>query len=90
MMPLLIAFSALSMAGTVVLSLLKDGGMKRTAALAIGLLTLMCWAEGIAALLGIELELDAPDTLLTPTAYSVRDAEIQAASTLSARLEESP
>ena len=43
MMELLTTFAAFSMAGTVLLSLLPEGGIKRTAGLAVGLLTLMCW-----------------------------------------------
>ncbi len=82
MMQTLATFAALSMAGTVLLSLLPEGGMKRTAGMAVGLLTLLCWAEGIASLLGIELAMDAPSTALTPTAYSMEAAGAQALSVL--------
>lgn len=74
-MQLLVTFAALSMAGTVVLSLLPEGGLKRTAGMAVGLLSLMCWAEGIAELLGIELSANLPATLLAPTSVSVEDAQ---------------
>ena len=37
-MHLLATFAAFSMAGTVLLSLLPEGGIKRTAAMAVGLL----------------------------------------------------
>lgn len=56
MLPLLSRFAALSMIGTVLLSLLPNGSLKRTAAFTIGLFTLMCWTEGIAALLRIDWE----------------------------------
>ena len=82
MMQNLATFAALSMAGTALLSLLPEGGMKRTAGMAVGLLTLLCWAEGIASLLGIELATDAPSTALTPTAYSMEAAAAEALSTL--------
>ncbi len=83
MMQLLVTFAALSMAGTVVLSLLPEGGLKRTAGMAVGLLTLMCWAEGIAELLGVELTTNTPATILTPTTVSVEEAEAAATATLS-------
>lgn len=90
MMQTLVSFAALSMAGTVILSLLPEGGLKRTAGMAIGLLTLMCWAEGIATLLGFELSLAAPSTVLLPTAVSVEEAAHDAAAALSAAWEVSP
>lgn len=83
-------FAALSMAGTVLLSLLPAGGMKRTAAFAFGLLTLMCWAESIAALLGVQLDVQQPDTALSSTAVSVEQAAITAIDALHARWEGAP
>ena len=82
MMRTLATFAALSMAGTVILSLLPEGSMKRTAGMAIGLLTLLCWAESISSLLGLEFTLDKPDTALVPTAYSMDIAAFQALSAL--------
>lgn len=90
MMQMLVTFAALSMAGTVVLSLLPEGGLKRTAGMAVGLLSLMCWAEGIASLLGIELSMDAPASILTPTAVSIESAENTAASSLARLWEVTP
>lgn len=90
MMRLLTTFAALAMAGTVLLSLLPEGGIKRTAGMAVGLLTLMCWAEGIAALLGIDLSAEAPTTALVPTAVSVQAAESEAASALASIWEDTP
>ena len=86
----LAAFAALSMAGTLVLSLLPDGGIKQTAAMAISLLTLLCWAEGVCSLLGIawtELRMTAP---LQPTAYSMSTAVQEASSALAGQWEVSP
>ena len=82
MMPLLTTFAALSMAGTVLLSLLPEGGMKRTASLAVGLLTLLCWAEGVAGLLEIDLAADLPATVLTATAVTLEDASTGAVAAL--------
>ena len=81
-MHLLTTFAALSMAGTVLLSLLPEGGMKRTASLAVGLLTLLCWAEGVAGLLEIDLAADLPATVLTATAVTLEDASTGAVAAL--------
>lgn len=89
-MRLLMTFAALAMAGTVILSLLPEGGIKRTAGMAVGLLTLMCWAEGIAALLGIDLSAETPATALVPTAVSVQAAEAEASAVLADLWEDAP
>ena len=78
MMHLLTTFAALSMAGTVLLTLLPEGGMKRTAGLAVGLLTILCWAEGIARILEIDLGADFPATVLSSTAVSLEGAATDA------------
>ncbi len=83
MMKLLGTFAALSMAGTVMLSLLPEVGLKRTAGMAVGLLTLMCWAEGIASLLHIDLDFAAEGSALAPTAVSVEETAQEAVSALS-------
>lgn len=90
MMQTLATFAALSMAGTVILSLLPEGGLKRTAGMAVGLLTLMCWAEGIASLLGIDLNADVPSTALVPTAVTVTDVSAEAAASLFSPREDAP
>ncbi len=87
MMQLLTTFAALSMAGTVLLSLLPEGGIKRTAGLAVGLLTILCWAEGIARLLEIDLAADFPASALSSTAVTLDTA---AANALVALQEASP
>ena len=69
MLKLLTTFAALSMAGTVMLTLLPEGGMKRTAGMAIGLLTLLCWTEGVASLFKLDWALSAPSRIST---YSPR------------------
>ena len=90
MLNLLSTFAALSLAGTVVLSLLPEGSLKRTASMAVGLLTLLCWAEGITSLFGIDWTLDAPSTVLTPTAISLETTAASAAASLSAHWEVTP
>ena len=83
-------FAALSMVGTVLLSLLPAGGMKRTAAFAVGIFTLMCWAESIAALLGIQLDFPQPNTVLASTPVSIDQAAGAAIDMLQARWEGAP
>ena len=90
MLKMLSAFAALSMCGTVVLSLLPEGGLKRTAGMAVGLLTLMCWAEGISTLLHIHLPDILPTSVLAPTAYSMDAATAEASLTLSGQWEVAP
>ena len=85
MMGRLATFAALSMVGTVLLSLLPEGGIKRSAGMAMGLLTLMCWAQGIASLLHIDLAAAAPDTILSPTAITVESAAQDAAAALASQ-----
>ena len=74
MLKMLSSFAALSLCGNVVLSLLPEGGLKRTAGMAVGLLTLMCWAQGVTALLKINLPETLPASALAPTAFSIADA----------------
>ena len=90
MTQLLGRFAALSMIGTVMLSLIPSGGMKRTAAFAIGLLTLVCWAEGIAELLNIHLEIQPPASVLGSTAVMIEQTAAAAADTLCGRWEDTP
>ena len=82
MMELLSTFAALSMAGTVILSVLPEGGIKRTAGMAVGLLTLMCWVEGITGLLGVDVSSGMPETVLAPTAVSIEEASGNASAAL--------
>lgn len=90
MMRTLATFAALSMAGTVILSLLPEGGLKRTAGMAVGLLTLMCWAEGVASLLGLKLPDVTAESVLVPTVITVEEAAQEASAVLSAQWEDTP
>lgn len=90
MMKLLTTFAALSIVGTVILSLLPEGTVKRTAGMAIGLISLMCWAEGVAALLDIDLTTELPATVFAPTSVSIRTTAEDAAASLAARWEAAP
>lgn len=90
MMRTLATFAALSMAGTVILSLLPEGGLKRTAGMAVGLLTLMCWAEGVASLLGLKLPDVTAESVLVPTVITVEEAAQEASAVLAAQWEDTP
>ena len=90
MMETLATFAALSMSGTVVLSLLPEGGLKRTAGMVVGLLTLMCWAQGLAGLLGLDLSAGAPATVFSPTALSLETAALDASALLTNLWEAAP
>lgn len=90
MLDSLVTFAALSLSGTVLLSLLPEGSVKRTAGMAVGLVTLLCWAESIAALLGISLSAAEPETVLVPTAVSIEEAAAAASAALADRWEAVP
>ena len=90
MLQALSTFAALSMAGTVILSLLPEGGVKRTAALVLSLLTLLCWTEGIATLLGLSFPVQDTASPLAPTAFCVESAADEAAASLSERWDATP
>lgn len=74
MMQFLTTFVALSMVTSVLLTLLPEGGIKRTAGMAMGLLTLLCWAESIATLLNIDWNADFPTSVLSSTAITLETA----------------
>lgn len=90
MLQALSTFAALSMAGTLILSLLPEGGIKRTAGLVLSLLTLLCWADGIASLLGLSFTVQDASSALVPIAFSMESATDEAAATLSERWDASP
>ncbi len=90
MMKLLVAFAALSLAGSALLSLLPEGGIKQTAGMVIGLLTLMCWVDGVASLLGLQLHVSPPGSVLSPTALCVDSVQEQVVSRLINQQEEMP
>ena len=90
MLDTLATFAALSMAGTVILSLLPDGGLKRSAGLAIGLLMILCWAEGISGMLDIPFTAKAPAEILIPTSVNIEGAATEATMMLAHQWEALP
>lgn len=91
MMSLLKSFAALSLTAGLLMTLLPEGTMRRTAGMVVGLLMLLCWMDGVSQLLetaGFSLpEVAAPDTLLCPTGASLEQAAQEAAGALYPALE---
>lgn len=52
------------------LSLLPEGGLRRTSALVLGLVITLCWADGLLSLLHLPALPDMPATALVETGYS--------------------
>ncbi len=63
-------FIALTLCCGLVLSLLPEGGLRRTAALVLGLLLTLCWADSLLALLHLPSLAPGPATALVETGYS--------------------
>lgn len=75
-------FVALTLCCGLVLTLLPEGSLRRTAALVIGLMMTLCWADSILALLHLPPLPDLPASVLTETGYDVQQAWDDYASTL--------
>ena len=71
-MSLLKTFATLALISSALLVLLPDGSLRRTAALVMGLLLTLCWAQGLMAFLQLPEGGGAPDTALTPTGVTVQ------------------
>lgn len=69
-------FIALTLCGGVVLSLLPEGSLRRTAALVLGLVLTLCWTENAAGLFHWPTLPDPPATALVRTGFDV--AQVQA------------
>ena len=68
-MELLYAFSGLSLACACVLSILPSGSLKRTAAMALGLMMTLFWFSGLTKFLRLPAPTDAPSSVLESVAY---------------------
>lgn len=62
-------FCALSVAASVLLSLLPQGSLRKTAAMVAGLLAMLCWAESFLALLKWSGDQSTPISILSQTSY---------------------
>ena len=63
-------FISLSLCCGIVLSLLPQGSLRRTAALVLGLMLTICWAESLAGLLRIPAAAQVTATMLAPSGYT--------------------
>ncbi|MBE5804530.1 MAG: hypothetical protein E7316_08475 [Clostridiales bacterium] len=75
-------FIALTLSCGVVLSLLPEGSLRRTAALVLGLVLTLCWAEGLAGLIQWPSLPQPPQTALTLTGFDADRAQAEYAATL--------
>lgn len=93
MLQMLSRFAALSLVSGLVMSLLPEGSLRRTAAMVVGLMMLIFWAEGISGAIGALSALpdDAgPLPLLTSTGVDLADAQASAAAALTPDAEDVP
>lgn len=76
-MTLIYTFAGMALCAAAVLALLPQGAMKRTAALAIGLIVLAACAAALPEQLPIPAIPEAPDTLLTRSGASAESAQAE-------------
>lgn len=77
-------FIAFTLYCGVVLNLLPEGSLRRTAALVIGLVLMLCWADGIFTLLHWPTLPELPSTALVSTGYDAAAAQQTYAAMLAA------
>ena len=85
-MSLLKTFATMALLCGALLMLLPEGSLRRTAALVMGLLLTLCWAEGLAGVISLPEGGALPDTVLSPTGASLRTTAVDAADSLARRL----
>lgn len=85
-MELLKRFAILTLAAGMILSMLPEGSLRRTASMAAGLMMLLFWADGISAILNSVMVLSVPEAPLTPLTSTGSDVT-QAAATAAQRLQ---
>ena len=90
MMQLIMRFAAFSLASGVLMTLLPEGSLRRTASMALGLMLLMMWAEGLPKVLSLPVALTRPASALVPTASTLDAAEQAAADMILSRWEAAP
>lgn len=72
-MELIRSFAALALACGAALLLLPEGSLRRTASLALGLMLALCWLQGLMDWFHLGVTVEAPATVLAPSA-AVPDA----------------
>ena len=71
-MALLKTFATMALISGALLMLLPEGSLRKTAALVMGLMLTLCWAEGIIMLFRLPVGGAYPDTVLTDTGTTVQ------------------
>lgn len=90
MIELLRTFAALALVSGVLMSLLPEGSIKRTAGMAVGLMMLLCWLEGLGGLISLPADAALPPSALTGTGLTLDDAMTDANTRLQDILEAAP
>lgn len=90
MLTLLESFAALTLVTSLVLTLLPEGTLRRTAAMVAGLLLLMHWSEGLVSLLKLPQSQPAPTAVLSTTGTSLDWLVRSAGAAVTRVWEESP
>lgn len=90
MMELLNRFAAFSLASGVLLTLLPEGTLHKTARMVVGLMILMLWAQGLHDLIRLPQESAAPSTILTTSSMSLEECVEEAAAQYSHTTEDTP
>lgn len=79
-MELLYAFAGLSLACGAALTLLPEGGLRKTCSLALGLMMTLMWVSGLGGYLRLPEKTDAPDSVLTETSVGGASSDAARAS----------
>lgn len=90
MLSLLNQFAALSLTSGMLMTLIPEGSMRKTAGMVVGLLILLCWSEGITALVNQAAAIDSPappDTALSATSFNAEVAWADAAQDILQQME---
>jgi len=74
-MDLLRTFSTLALMASAILTLLPEGSLRKTAALALGLMITLCWAQGLIELMHFPELPSISSAVLAPTFHSLDEAE---------------
>lgn len=76
-MTLIFSFAGLCMCSAALAALLPEGSLRRAAMLAMGLLLMSMWAEGLSGMLQLPWTADAPASLLEAAALPVLEQRVQ-------------
>lgn len=90
MIDLLRTFSTLALISGAVLNLLPEGSLRKTAALALGLMITLCWAQGLMDMLDLPEPSASSASALAPTSLSLADAQAEALAAMQAAAEVTP